>query len=297
MVDAIQAATITSNSIALGTLNTNQISSAFYAWLLQSVAGGVQNWGQLQGGTSSGQSFLVGSGSTFTPQGSGVIGATYVTGSLTNSVANSTWATNMPTGGRVGLLNVTILPGATGTRLMATNADLIFMETPNPYLQADVPFTNRFGFMGSFTGDATNLYLHGNSTVDNLTVQSNMSIGSITTPSLTSAALIATNVIYQSSTGTLTNNLKNMLIAWSAAKAYQAIAPVLDQHNTMTSSVVLWPDGTYGAFTSTNYNSTWFLVDGYTLTYTNAGETISQATVSRNSFGYVTNQPALTIAP
>jgi len=65
-----------------------------------------------------------------------------------------------------------------------------------------------------------------------------------------------------------------------------------------TNATVLWPDGTFGVFTTivigTNSSGD-TSIDSYQLTYTNSSKTITQPSVVRNADGSVTNKPALTI--
>jgi hypothetical protein len=60
---------------------------------------------------------------------------------------------------------------------------------------------------------------------------------------------------------------------------------------------VTWPDGSGGTYTRTAKNATWLTVDAYTITHTVSGKTVTQAAVTRDSSGFVTVTPALTISP
>jgi hypothetical protein len=81
-----------------------------------------------------------------------------------------------------------------------------------------------------------------------------------------------------------------------SAGAYELTVLLRDSNDVVTNATVLWPDGTYGVFLCTSNNPTWLTVDSYTITYTNAGKTITQSTVLRNATGAITNKPALTIS-
>ena len=99
-----------------------------------------------------------------------------------------------------------------------------------------------------------------------------------------------------------TNNLpwiasRTTLLAAAAAGEYQVLTMNYNAAMTPINATVLWPDGTYGVWTATNINATWATADGYTLTYTNTGETIAQPTILRDQNGNMTNAPALVIAP
>ena len=87
------------------------------------------------------------------------------------------------------------------------------------------------------------------------------------------------------------------LLAAAAGGEYQMVSVRYNQNLTPTNALVLWPDGTYGVWQATNLNALWLTADGYTLTYTNTGELIAQATISRDQNGNVTNAPPLGIWP
>ncbi len=70
-----------------------------------------------------------------------------------------------------------------------------------------------------------------------------------------------------------------------------------DANNVVTTSGVVWPDGSTGTFTATTVNSTFKCVDAYTVTYVNgATKTVTQSAVTRNAGGYVTTYPVATVA-
>lgn len=70
-----------------------------------------------------------------------------------------------------------------------------------------------------------------------------------------------------------------------------------DANNVVTTSDVVWPDGSTGTFTATTVNSTFKCVDAYTVTYVNgATKTVTQSAVTRNTGGYVTTYPVATVA-
>ena len=86
------------------------------------------------------------------------------------------------------------------------------------------------------------------------------------------------------------------LIEWAGGKDVQLIERVLDSEGLTTSSTLIWPDGSAGTFTATNYNATHELYDGWTKSHTDSGKTVTQAAVTRNGDGIVTTKPALTVA-
>jgi len=93
------------------------------------------------------------------------------------------------------------------------------------------------------------------------------------------------------------SNSRNGLLAAAASGQFQRVKSISNAEGIVTNSLVLWPDGTYGMWSATNYNAVWLTVDGYTITYTNAGEIIAQPAVFRDDNGVVTNRPALVIVP
>lgn len=62
------------------------------------------------------------------------------------------------------------------------------------------------------------------------------------------------------------------------------------------SASVVWPDGTVGVYSGTA-NGTWpAAIDSYTVTYAATPTiTVTQPAVTRDTNGYVTNSPAITI--
>ena len=70
-----------------------------------------------------------------------------------------------------------------------------------------------------------------------------------------------------------------------------------DANNVITTSGVVWPDGTTGVFTATTINTSFKCIDAYTVTYVGGTtKTITQSAVTRNANGYVTTYPAMTVA-
>lgn len=66
-----------------------------------------------------------------------------------------------------------------------------------------------------------------------------------------------------------------------------------NQSNAITSGPVIWPDGTAGMYTAT-IDASYNVPSSYTVTY-GSTVTVTQPTVTRNSDGYITVRPALTI--
>ncbi len=66
-----------------------------------------------------------------------------------------------------------------------------------------------------------------------------------------------------------------------------------NQSNAITSGPVIWPDGTAGMYTAT-IDASYNVPSSYTVTY-GSTVTVTQPMVTRNSDGYITVRPALTI--
>lgn len=90
----------------------------------------------------------------------------------------------------------------------------------------------------------------------------------------------------------------NQLIAWAEAGAYQLNDIVYDGTYTSVISTAdaLWPDGSTGTFTATTINSTWQAIDAYTITHATSSQTVTQAAVTRNSDGNITQKPNLSVS-
>lgn len=88
----------------------------------------------------------------------------------------------------------------------------------------------------------------------------------------------------------------DQLVSWTAGKNYEPLVITRDSEGRVTSMTVLWPDDSTGVYTSTNYNVIHEVYDGFTITHVSSVKTITQAAVTRNAEGAVTNKPALTVA-
>lgn len=87
-----------------------------------------------------------------------------------------------------------------------------------------------------------------------------------------------------------------MLKEWTEGEAYEATSTTFDSDGVVTTATVKWPDGSAGTFTTTTKNSTWLAVDAYTISHSDNGVTVTQASVTRNSDGAITSKPALAVA-
>jgi hypothetical protein len=95
-----------------------------------------------------------------------------------------------------------------------------------------------------------------------------------------------------------TATVQRRLIAWSQGQNYEVTSATANSTYPylIASGTVKWPDGSAGTLTYTNLNTTWNVYDGYTISHTNSGLTVTQSAVTRNSSGAVTTKPALTVA-
>lgn len=90
-----------------------------------------------------------------------------------------------------------------------------------------------------------------------------------------------------------------VLKQWTASGAYQltAVTYANGTYPTVpTSAVVVWPDGSAGAFVTDSINAAFFAIDAYHITHTASGKTITQTAITRNSDGNRTVVPQLTVA-
>lgn len=87
------------------------------------------------------------------------------------------------------------------------------------------------------------------------------------------------------------------LAGWAAAGAYQLATITYDGTWTdvIASATVVWPDGSAGALTMTDRNTTAAAYDGYTITHTDSGLTVTQPAVTRDGNGQPTTIPAITV--
>ena len=78
---------------------------------------------------------------------------------------------------------------------------------------------------------------------------------------------------------------------------YQFVALTYDSDNVITTGSVVWIDGATGTFTTVTKNTTWFAIDGYTVTHVLGGvtQTVTQPDVTRDAFGRVTVWPVLVV--
>lgn len=87
---------------------------------------------------------------------------------------------------------------------------------------------------------------------------------------------------------------------WIGSQSFRLVSITRDAYNAVVTASVVWPDGVPGVFTTDVFSSVFpGTIDAYHVTYVpTAGpsKTITQPTVTRNSTGAVTVQPALVIS-
>ena len=97
-----------------------------------------------------------------------------------------------------------------------------------------------------------------------------------------------------SSSGSLTTLT---LMTWGYTQAFRIISATRDSNEAITSASIMWPDGTFGVFT-TDTASTSFpgAIDAWHATHVGVTtQTVTQPTVTRDANGAVISQPAITV--
>jgi hypothetical protein len=82
---------------------------------------------------------------------------------------------------------------------------------------------------------------------------------------------------------------------WTAGKDYEPLVINRDVNGMATDFNVSWPDGSAGNWVATDYNAIEEVYDGYYITHTNSGKTITQNAVTRDGDGMIINKPLLII--
>jgi len=90
--------------------------------------------------------------------------------------------------------------------------------------------------------------------------------------------------------------INQQLVEWTSGKDYEPLSITRDADGIATTFTVKWPDGSGGVWTATDWNATEEAYDGFTITHTASGQTVTQAAVTRDTEGAIINKPALTIA-
>ena len=85
------------------------------------------------------------------------------------------------------------------------------------------------------------------------------------------------------------------LIDWTNGERYQTLSATYSPTGHIESSTVRWPDGTFGTFTTTEFNADHLAVDAYQITHVASGKRVVQKRVTRDDDGNVSIKPALII--
>lgn len=85
------------------------------------------------------------------------------------------------------------------------------------------------------------------------------------------------------------------LLEMAEAGAWELLTTTYDASYRITGGTVKWPDGSAGVLTINAWDTDG-QPNGWSLTHTTAGRTITQPTMTRNAQGDITTKPALTIA-
>lgn len=86
-----------------------------------------------------------------------------------------------------------------------------------------------------------------------------------------------------------------VLKEWTSAEAFEAITVTRDTLGLVTTVALKWPDDSLGTFTTTTVNTTHQAIDAYTVTHVASNKKVTQTAVTRNSDGFITAKPALTV--
>jgi len=86
------------------------------------------------------------------------------------------------------------------------------------------------------------------------------------------------------------------ILSWATSQAFQFSGAVPTV--AAGTAAITWPDGTAGVFTADTINATWGAIDAWHATYvgTSSTTTATQTAVTRDAYGNVTTQPAITVA-
>ena len=131
----------------------------------------------------------------------------------------------------------------------------------------------------------------------NLVLRNNRATGFVSGSALT-FNMFALGV-NQSAPTNLQIDIYEKLTQWALSEAFQLVLATRNSDGAITTATIAWPDGATGVFTGLVLSSAFpGAVDSWSATYvgTNKSLTVTQPTVTRNSDGAVTVQPAPTIA-
>lgn len=87
------------------------------------------------------------------------------------------------------------------------------------------------------------------------------------------------------------------LMGWALSQSFRLVSATRNSDEAITTASIVWPDGATGVFTGTVLSTAFpGAIDAWSATYLGTTtKTITQPTVTRDSSGAVTVQPAITI--
>ena len=89
-------------------------------------------------------------------------------------------------------------------------------------------------------------------------------------------------------------DINSALKEWTQGKLYEPLTIAYDGDGNVLTASAIWPDGATGTLVMTDWNvdhETW---DGYNISHSDTGITVTQAPVTRNADGAIVIKPALT---
>jgi len=210
-------------------------------------------------------------------------------------------------GGAAASVHLEITPGvrlvwaATGQTLadfieqpadVSTGSATVILPTIQPGFQDEAgnavtswPYTARIRY--EFNGSKLHAPLkaftipQGQTSVDLAAVPSGPAVPVLTAPAATVTSL-------NGKTGAVNTRLQDA----RTPEALWTGTRTVDANGAVTSSPVIWPDGTTGVYTGTPSTAFPGSIDAYTITHGTTAYT--QPTVTRDTNGNITNQPAIT---
>lgn len=183
--------------------------------------------------------------------------------------------------------------------------------TGNRIVDGDSAHDLEFNDIATLTLDATSLNLAGVTNVSLASTGAGVGQGEVEIRADQQFRILTPAVVAQTATEGQTLQLvdaingivefgdqdqDSTIIGWAASGAYAITSATRDSDGVITTASVSWPDGSTGTFTRTTKNTTFLTIDAYTVTHTDSGNTATQSTVTRDTVGNITAQPAITIS-
>lgn len=183
--------------------------------------------------------------------------------------------------------------------------------TGDKIIDGDLTHSLEFNDLATLTLDATSLNLAGVTNVSLASTGAGVGQGEVEIRADQQFRILTPAVVAQTATEGQTLQLvdaingivefgdqdqDSTIIGWAASGAYAITSATRDSDGVITTASVSWPDGSTGTFTRTTKNTTFLTIDAYTVTHTDSGNTATQSTVTRDTVGNITAQPAITIA-